>query len=519
MKKSEWNEALNHIDDDIVANFVAQKENLQKKKKMRAVYIRLVAISACLAIIFTAVFTVPMLVERGDGGLFWDGSQINGSDGVNSSPSYNDGYGQPSDEYGIESSTGDVFDYDFHAYLDSIPFEERMGERLLTEIVSRYKYEGKSITSMMLGAYFDGIDGGGYESFHRDGLFSYSSTATFYDDEGYVIYSQDFSTCVQLEGLALPRGIVFEDSIIDVLKKLKIDLYSGKYNSTYEDGNLTIYESENESFKLQRTDDNGYSLVYTENYLASRDNKSVVTRKLSMFFDSDNDYKLSNFYICADEKSDWGYTEEEKYKIKFADTYEILNEMKDSYAPGEKVTVKLKAIDGYYDFYVNSVRQAYDESTSEYLAYTFVMPAEDVTIDIKLWYSVTPIPPQDVESAIELKVENEVAYFNQLDSTSAIMRVDDRRVLIEDPTFVRKLGAAINGKSTTNCDCAPIYYVEIDGHFFYFHSHGIAFDIVNEEYSSPGHSSVSVTVYTVECTEEEMNELFAILDAVNQSSV
>jgi hypothetical protein len=33
MKKSEWNEALNHIDDDIVANFVAQKEILQKKKR------------------------------------------------------------------------------------------------------------------------------------------------------------------------------------------------------------------------------------------------------------------------------------------------------------------------------------------------------------------------------------------------------------------------------------------------------------------------------------------------------
>ena len=69
MKKSEWNEALNHIDNDIVVNYVAQKENLQKKKKMRAVYIRLVAISACLAIIVTAVFTVPMLVERGDGGV------------------------------------------------------------------------------------------------------------------------------------------------------------------------------------------------------------------------------------------------------------------------------------------------------------------------------------------------------------------------------------------------------------------------------------------------------------------
>ena len=34
MKKSEWNEALNHIDDDLVERYVAKKESLAKKKKI-----------------------------------------------------------------------------------------------------------------------------------------------------------------------------------------------------------------------------------------------------------------------------------------------------------------------------------------------------------------------------------------------------------------------------------------------------------------------------------------------------
>ena len=33
MKKSEWNEGLNHIDNDLVANYIAQKEILKKLTK------------------------------------------------------------------------------------------------------------------------------------------------------------------------------------------------------------------------------------------------------------------------------------------------------------------------------------------------------------------------------------------------------------------------------------------------------------------------------------------------------
>lgn len=106
MKKSEWNEALNHIDNDIVVNYVAQKENLQKKKKMRAVYIRLVAISACLAIIVTAVFTVPMLFEQGSNGEnqipIWDTPQLSMVDIFGKASIYSDNNGGAENEFGCE---------------------------------------------------------------------------------------------------------------------------------------------------------------------------------------------------------------------------------------------------------------------------------------------------------------------------------------------------------------------------------------------------------------------------------
>ena len=35
MKKREWSEALNHIDNDIVINFIKQRDVLQKKNKTK----------------------------------------------------------------------------------------------------------------------------------------------------------------------------------------------------------------------------------------------------------------------------------------------------------------------------------------------------------------------------------------------------------------------------------------------------------------------------------------------------
>jgi hypothetical protein len=78
---------------------------------------------------------------------------------------------------------------------------------------------------------------------------------------------------------------------------------------------------------------------------------------------------------------------ETKYKIEFADHYEIANDLKEAYSAGEKVTIKLPTItEHYYVFYVNGVKQEPDESVSDdwtFTYYTFVMPGENVLVEIE----------------------------------------------------------------------------------------------------------------------------------------
>ena len=117
MKKSEWNEALNHIDDDIVANFVAQKETLQKKKKTRAVWIRACAIAACISIVFCSFAVVPMLFDEPNSEPPYNGSESAMNGGAATE--------KPTKEYGYDTYTSivPVGDLDFEG--DSITILHR----------------------------------------------------------------------------------------------------------------------------------------------------------------------------------------------------------------------------------------------------------------------------------------------------------------------------------------------------------------------------------------------------------
>ena len=46
MKKKEWNEGLNHLDPDLVEEYVEHKENFKNKKNYKSVWIRLGAVAA-----------------------------------------------------------------------------------------------------------------------------------------------------------------------------------------------------------------------------------------------------------------------------------------------------------------------------------------------------------------------------------------------------------------------------------------------------------------------------------------
>ena len=64
MKKSEWNEGLDHLDPDLIETYVEQKDGFRKNKKQKSVWLRIGAIAACLALIVGAVGVLPRLQNK-----------------------------------------------------------------------------------------------------------------------------------------------------------------------------------------------------------------------------------------------------------------------------------------------------------------------------------------------------------------------------------------------------------------------------------------------------------------------
>ena len=63
MKQKDFNEGLNHIDSDLVEEFIAKSEQIEKRNKSRGILIRAGALAACLCLIVGAVL-IPMLNKK-----------------------------------------------------------------------------------------------------------------------------------------------------------------------------------------------------------------------------------------------------------------------------------------------------------------------------------------------------------------------------------------------------------------------------------------------------------------------
>lgn len=111
---------------------------------------------------------------------------------------------------------------------------------------------------------------------------------------------------------------------------------------------------------------------------------------------------------------------------------------------------------------------------------------------------------------IAVGVEDGAAYFHYSQTTPDIILKGESETKIEGTSFFGKLRTAIDGKPAVEdvCNCEAIYNVRIDKYTFGLHTHGIMV-------SSPmGNNIKGVNVFTVECSEEEMNELFGIIESV-----
>ena len=54
MKKTEWNEAMNQIDTDLVENFVLKQQEAVHRKKKKVLWLRMGAVAACFMLVFAA---------------------------------------------------------------------------------------------------------------------------------------------------------------------------------------------------------------------------------------------------------------------------------------------------------------------------------------------------------------------------------------------------------------------------------------------------------------------------------
>ena len=92
---------------------------------------------------------------------------------------------------------------------------------------------------------------------------------------------------------------------------------------------------------------------------------------------------------------------EHAYRVEIlnADNFDIMNELKESYEAGEKVTIQLSTItEHYYLVYVNGVEQARDDLIDDdwtITTYSFIMPNEDVTVKIEDRWVEIPYPDNE----------------------------------------------------------------------------------------------------------------------------
>lgn len=81
MNKQEWNEGLNHIDADLVESYVEEKEKRRQRKKTIPLWVRVVAVAACLAIVI-GVWNAPnssgKRIAIGDFQMSWSVPQYYG---------------------------------------------------------------------------------------------------------------------------------------------------------------------------------------------------------------------------------------------------------------------------------------------------------------------------------------------------------------------------------------------------------------------------------------------------------
>lgn len=182
------------------------------------------------------------------------------------------------------------------AWFDSEGFVPEMSQSKMIEKMGSYIYNGETIADATIGCFYDGPYGGGYDANGEN--FGFNNDYTAVEDGNAAVYTNSFYTKVPLDGLTLPFGIEFDDSLRDAMAKLGITINPANFTTdSGTDNTITLYKDErhtlifknwNLSKELIATDA-PYEMIFTENYTFTRESnrESAVTRTIKLAFTPD----------------------------------------------------------------------------------------------------------------------------------------------------------------------------------------------------------------------------------------
>ena len=198
----------------------------------------------------------------------------------------------------------------FTAWLDNEGFIPGLSQGEMIQKMETYTQNGESVANQALGLHYDDYNGGGYAAFSDN--FGFRNDYQASDNKKTADYTNTFYTRVPLDGLALPCGIEFEDTLRDVLNKLSIST-DPSASFTADEGSdtvMTLYRDERytlvfKNFLLSKEPievDIPYELIFTENYTFTLESgrESNVTRTVKLTF-TPEDKVLHEFSVEVHE--------------------------------------------------------------------------------------------------------------------------------------------------------------------------------------------------------------------------
>lgn len=192
----------------------------------------------------------------------------------------------------------------FKNFLDKEGFVSGLTQqKLIFEIVPKYKYNGKTIDKLTTSHNWDDKSGGGWSA--GDERFGFSNS--YVDGR----YTNKFYTTLPLSGLVLPFGIKFGDSIKKTIDKIGLDFdpadfvpdggISPDMTLISENGMSVIYSDMREGVYIRSDSEYPYCIYFVESTSEKDENGKVKTVDRCIYFSFD-DQGLVKFEIWVNEK-------------------------------------------------------------------------------------------------------------------------------------------------------------------------------------------------------------------------